>query len=62
MVAVQLMLGGSLRAALLDPGRHEEMRWGARWGGGCAALRWVLRGAAGCGAAPPRPAAEGSGA
>lgn len=30
MVAMQLMLGGSLRAAVLDPDRHEELSWGAR--------------------------------
>lgn len=30
MVAVQLMLGGSLRTALLDPQRQQELAWGAR--------------------------------
>lgn len=30
MVAVQLMLGGSLRNALLDPVRQQELRWEAR--------------------------------
>ena len=30
MVAVQLMLGGSLRGALLDPERQQQLRWEAR--------------------------------
>lgn len=30
MVAVQLMLGGSLRSALLDPERQQQLRWEAR--------------------------------
>jgi len=38
MVAVELMLGGSLRAALLDPERQHELRWDAR----CAALALLV--------------------
>lgn len=30
MVAMRLMLGGSLRAALCDQERREQLRWGAR--------------------------------
>ena len=32
MVAMQLMLGGSLRVALADPQQHDELRWNNRWG------------------------------
>ncbi len=30
MVGMQLMLGGSLRVALADPERQDELRWGNR--------------------------------